>query len=111
MAAQPGCISLCRAPLALGEPYEQVIAENVLDLQLTYLWTPDARVAPNASLTWTPLIERPTASNRLPAGVRIELILYDAAKENPQTRFVKTVKFDGPVSIVPADMDQSARSV
>ncbi|MFP6583849.1 MAG: prepilin-type N-terminal cleavage/methylation domain-containing protein [Candidatus Hydrogenedentota bacterium] len=100
-----------QASLRLGRKYERIIADGVLDVRLTYLWTPGSSIRQDAPPIWTPLIERPTATDRLPAGVRIELTLYDAAKSIQDTRFVKTIKFDGNVSFVPDDLEKDGGEV
>lgn len=103
--------SRSRASLRLGRKYERIVADGVLDVRLTYLWTPSSDIRHDTPPIWTPLIERPTATDRLPAGVRIELTLYDPAKSIQDTRFVKTLKFDGNVSFVPDDLEKDGGEV
>lgn len=94
--------------LRLGEPYERVVADGILDSRITYLWTPGSKIRSDLPPMWTPLIERPTATNRLPAGLRIEFLLNDPSKEGKaqDTSFSKTFKFDGFVSYLPDDLEQ-----
>ena len=91
--------------LELGRSYERVIADDVLELRFTYLWTPPLQ-DDVATTGWHDLIERPACTSRLPAGVRIDLALHDPARdlETPYTWFSKTIKFDGFVSGFPEDM-------
>lgn len=91
--------------LELGRSYQRIIADGVLDLRFTYLWTPDPQ-SPNETPAWQNLIERAACTSRLPTGLRIEIALHDPAKdpESPYTLFTKTIKFDGDVSGLPEDL-------
>jgi prepilin-type N-terminal cleavage/methylation domain-containing protein len=93
--------------LPLGDTYGRVIADDVLALRVTYLWTPLIGSKDSDTPSWRPLIKRPTATHRLPAGLMIEMILLDPAKDpsNPGTRFTKTIRFDGRVSSTPDDLE------
>jgi hypothetical protein len=94
-----------QVPLRLGRSYERVVADDVLDLQFTYLWTPQSQTQRDAAPIWARLIERPSATNRLPAGVRIELTLHDPAARSQMAYFVKTITFDGDIRSIPDDFD------
>ena len=91
--------------LELGRPYKRAIADDVLDVRFTYLWTPPPPES-NQTPVWVDLIERSACTSRLPAGLRIDIALHDPAKDpgQPYSQFTKTIKFDGVVSNLPEDL-------
>jgi prepilin-type N-terminal cleavage/methylation domain-containing protein len=100
-----------RDELEYGREFESVIGEGVMDMRITYLWTPLRDSETDIAPTWVSLTETSEVDYRLPNGISIDLILYDPAKSSdaPGTLFTKTVIFDGRVSPLP-NTDQDSES-
>lgn len=92
-----------RELLEFGRVFEAIVADDVIDFQLSYIWTPDVDWEEGSAPGWVELIESDASNFSLPDGVTIAIVLRDPAKDPlaPGTRFTKTFLFEGDTSRPP----------